>query len=92
VPYIVLHDFIEKEHENTHYKKGEIYPKEGFEANSKRVDFLLTDKNKYKKPFLKADEKKLSKSDGKNKGKVATVTNSNKVDNGRNSENPPSEK
>jgi hypothetical protein len=50
--YPVLNDFIEKFHEDKLYKKGEEYPKEGFEAEPKRVAFLQTDKNGYNKSFL----------------------------------------
>jgi hypothetical protein len=71
--YPVLNDFIEKFHENVLYKKGETYPKEGFEADLERVKFLQSEKNKYKIPFLgppveeekqvegPADEKKSNK-------------------------------
>jgi hypothetical protein len=50
--YYVLHDFIEKEHGNMLYKKGETYPKAGFQADPERVSLLQSNKNKYKKPFL----------------------------------------
>ncbi|NUK31041.1 hypothetical protein HT574_13380 [Parageobacillus sp. VR-IP] len=71
--YPVLNDFIEKYHKNTLYKKGEIYPKEGFDADPERVKYLQSEKNKYKIPFLgpaveeekqvegPADEKKSNK-------------------------------
>ncbi|PTY77357.1 hypothetical protein B5V89_14850 [Heyndrickxia sporothermodurans] len=59
--YKVLNDFIEKYHENTLYKKGEEYPKEGFKADPKRVAFLQTDKSKYKKAFLGPEIKKEEK-------------------------------
>ena len=70
--YPVLNDFIEKYHKNTLYKKGEIYPKEGFDADPERVKYLQSEKNKYKIPFLgpaveekqvegSADEKKSNK-------------------------------
>jgi hypothetical protein len=50
--YPVLNDFIEKFHKNMLYKKGETYPKEGFEADPERVKYLQSEKNKYKIPFL----------------------------------------
>jgi hypothetical protein len=50
--YPVLNDFIEKYHKNTLYKKGEEYPKEGFEADPERVAFLQSNKNRYGVAFL----------------------------------------
>jgi len=50
--YPVLHDFIEKFHKGILYKKGEEYPKEGFQADPERVKYLQSDKNPYKKAFL----------------------------------------
>jgi hypothetical protein len=52
VGYKVINEFIEKEHENVLYKQGEVYPKEGFEADLDRVAFLQKSDNKYKKAFL----------------------------------------
>lgn len=48
----VLNDFIEKEHKDLLYKAGETYPKAGFEADPKRVEYLQSNKNVYKKAFL----------------------------------------
>ncbi|NEY20505.1 hypothetical protein G4D61_11115 [Bacillus ginsengihumi] len=50
--YKVLNDFIEKEHNNTLYKEGEEYPKQGFEADPDRVAYLQKKRNKYKIAFL----------------------------------------
>jgi hypothetical protein len=50
--YQVVNEFIEKNHENTIYKKGEVYPKEGFTADPERVTLLQSSNNDYKKPFL----------------------------------------
>ncbi|WP_078430478.1 hypothetical protein [Alkalihalobacterium alkalinitrilicum] len=50
--YEVINTFIEKEHKHITYTKGETYPKEGFEADPKRVKFLQSTKSKYKKAFL----------------------------------------
>ncbi|OAT73758.1 hypothetical protein [Parageobacillus thermoglucosidasius] len=59
--YPVLNDFIEKYHKNTLYKKGEIYPKEGFKADPERVKYLQSEKNKYKIPFLGPEIKENDK-------------------------------
>lgn len=50
--YNVLETFIEKEHENTEYKKGKTYPAEGFEADPKRVEFLQATHEEYGVAFL----------------------------------------
>lgn len=50
--YPVLNDFIEKYHNDALYKKGDLYPKDGFEADPERVKYLQSDKNQYKIPFL----------------------------------------
>ncbi|MCM3219656.1 hypothetical protein M3644_07535 [Bacillus cereus] len=50
--YQVLNDFIEKEHDDTTYKKGEQYPKAGFKSNDKRVKYLQSIENPYQIAFL----------------------------------------
>lgn len=50
--YLVLNDFIEKEHDGITYKKGEQYPKYDFKANSKRVKYLQSAENQYQIAFL----------------------------------------
>jgi hypothetical protein len=59
--YPVLNDFIEKYHKNTLYKKGEIYPKEGFKADPERVAFLQSNKNRYGVAFLGPEIKENDK-------------------------------
>ncbi|UOE54923.1 hypothetical protein [Cytobacillus oceanisediminis] len=68
--YEVIHDFYEKDHKNTLYKKGETYPKEPYNADPERVAYLQKDENEYKVAFLgneikKESKKKSSKSDSK---------------------------
>lgn len=76
--YPVLNDFIEKYHNGALYKKGDLYPKEGFEADPERVKYLQSEKNSYKIPFLghdveekqvegPTDEKKTSKNNTRKK-------------------------
>ncbi|MEJ9124566.1 hypothetical protein P4I92_12705 [Bacillus cereus] len=50
--YQVLNDFIEKEHDDITYKKGEQYPKVGFKSNAKRVKYLQSTENPYQIAFL----------------------------------------
>jgi|GEM_PF-1184967 len=64
--YRVLHDFIEKQHKNTLYKKGEEYPKEGFKADPERVAYLQSNQNPYQIAFLaSAVEEQESKEEEK---------------------------
>lgn len=39
--YTVLNDFSEKHHNNTVYRKGETYPKDGFKAKQVHQSFQL---------------------------------------------------
>lgn len=50
--YKVINTFLEKNHENLVYNKGDVYPAEGFEADPKRVTMLRSKRNKYKMSFL----------------------------------------
>lgn len=50
--YPVLNDFIEKEHDDITYKKGEQYPKAGFKSSVKRVKYLQSTENPYQIAFL----------------------------------------
>ncbi|CAM4400680.1 hypothetical protein BAMA_12585 [Bacillus manliponensis] len=54
--YKVLNDFIEKEHDNTFYKKGDMYPKEGFKEIARRVKFLQSIHSEYNVAFLEKSE------------------------------------
>ncbi|CAM4392369.1 hypothetical protein BAMA_15440 [Bacillus manliponensis] len=54
--YKVLNDFIEKEHDNKFYRKGETYPKEGFKMVAKRVSFLQSIHPEYNVAFLEKSE------------------------------------
>jgi hypothetical protein len=75
--YPVLNDFVEKYHKDTLYKKGEMYPKDGFEADPERVAFLQSDKNKYKIAFLGSAIEESKESDGEEK-KESNKTNTRK--------------
>lgn len=62
--YKVLNDFTEKIHGNTVYRKGDTYPKESFEADQKRIEFLQKVHPTYGVPFLDSpveEPKKLPK-------------------------------
>jgi hypothetical protein len=48
----VLHEFKEKEHENNIYGVGDTYPKEGFNADEKRVSYLQGVHPEYRVRFL----------------------------------------
>ncbi|UII56708.1 hypothetical protein LS684_04380 [Cytobacillus spongiae] len=53
--YTVLNTFQDVEHEVL-YKKGEAYPKNGYETDSDRIKHLLAVHKKYKKAFISSDE------------------------------------
>lgn len=48
----VVNLFKEKEHNDHVYSPGDVYPAEGYEANSERVKFLSQVHQKYKKIYL----------------------------------------
>lgn len=48
----VVNVFKETEHDGHIYSVGDVYPAEGYEADSKRVEFLSQVHPKYKKIFL----------------------------------------
>lgn len=54
--YKVLNDFMETNHNNTVYRKGDEYPKEGFNANPSRVSFLQKVHPTYGLSFLEVPE------------------------------------
>lgn len=60
--YVVNNEFIEKEHKNTLYRKGDTYPKKGFKADPDRVKYLQSDDNEYKTVFLGEEVKAAGKS------------------------------
>jgi hypothetical protein len=84
VGYQVINEFIEKEHENVLYKQGEVYPKDGFQADPERVSFLQTSNNRYKKAFLGHELIEEEDTDGK----VSEVDSEqfNEVDNTKSTE------
>jgi hypothetical protein len=52
MPYPVLNDFVEENHNGLTYEKDELYPKTGFEADPERVAFLQKKHKKYNVAFL----------------------------------------
>lgn len=50
--YKVINEFIDKEHKDTLYKVGDIYPKKGFKVKKDRVTFLMKKHAEYKVAFL----------------------------------------
>lgn len=70
--YRVLNKFQEKHHNNTIYEKGEVYPKEGFEVDTERVEFLQKVHPEYGIEFLEIpkDEKRKEETPKKAKRKA----------------------
>lgn len=66
--YNVVNDFKEKNHKGHVYRKGDLYPAKGFKADSKRVSFLQSKDNDYKKAFL-GEEVKTEKVEKKEQTK-----------------------
>lgn len=55
--YKVLNTFKENEHDGFVYQEGKSYPKEGYKADPKRVEFLQKKHPEYGVAFLETPEK-----------------------------------
>lgn len=49
--YKVTNDFIDTTTSH-HYKKGDVYPADGFSHDAERVTFLMKKHDKYKRAFV----------------------------------------
>lgn len=65
--YKVEHDFVDTN--SHHYKKGDVYPAEGFSLDNDRAEFLLTEHPKYQRAFL-SDKNATKKEEAKAKAKA----------------------
>lgn len=64
--YKVLNTFREKEHDDHVYKKGQLYPAEGYEATKKRVEYLQQKNDEFDgKIFLETPKEEDDKKDEK---------------------------
>ncbi|MGF3103657.1 hypothetical protein [Rossellomorea sp. DUT-2] len=54
MPYKVINTYNDTEH-NVLYKKGDIYPKEGYEENPERIKSLQSIHPTYKRSFIVAE-------------------------------------
>ena len=50
--YKVINDFIERNDGNTVYRKGDPFPREGYNPSDERVAVLSSENNAYKKAFI----------------------------------------
>lgn len=50
--YKVINDFIERNDGNTVYRKGDPFPREGYNPDDKRVAVLSSENNSYQKAFI----------------------------------------
>ena len=50
--YVVIVTFADLQDNNYIYNKGDEYPRNGYSPSPERVDELLTDKNRVKKPLI----------------------------------------
>lgn len=71
--YKVLNGFMEKKHNNTVYRKGDIYPQDGFKADLERVNFLQEVHPTYGVPFLEKPKPVITEPDEPKKPKRGTV-------------------
>jgi hypothetical protein len=62
--YTVIHNFNDTEDGNYSYRVGKEYPRVGYTPKKERIDLLLSNKNKLKKPLI---EVKSIKSEEENK-------------------------
>lgn len=51
--YKVIVDFADLQDNNYRYHTGDIFPRKGIEVSAERLDELLTDKNRRRKPMIK---------------------------------------
>lgn len=56
--YKVIKTFKETKHDGRIYNIGDVYPADGFKLTKTRADELVSNKNKYKTPFLTELKKK----------------------------------
>lgn len=56
--YKVIHQFLDLNDENHHYKVGDAYPRNGKRASAKRVAELSGSENKIGKPLIEKVEVK----------------------------------
>ncbi|MBU5214566.1 hypothetical protein [Heyndrickxia oleronia] len=56
MPYQVINDFRDKENNNILYRKGDVYPEEGYEPTKERIEELLSDHPVYKQIFIEKVE------------------------------------
>ena len=54
--YKVIHQFLDLQDGNHHYKVGDTFPRNGKKATAKRIKELSGTDNKIKKPLIKAVE------------------------------------
>lgn len=50
--YKVINDFIERNDGNAVYRKGEPFPREGYNPSDERIAVLSSKNNAYQKPFI----------------------------------------
>jgi hypothetical protein len=60
--YKVIADFTDLRDNNHLYKTGDVYPREGYSANDKRIAFLAGKDNLMGKPVIAEVQKKERKS------------------------------
>lgn len=59
--YRAIEYFTDLQDNNYPYNKGDIFPREGFAVDSKRIEYLAGYENKQHRPVIKIVEEKSSK-------------------------------
>lgn len=52
--YRVITNFVDLQDNNRLYRTGDVYPRDGFTVNQKRLEELLSDKNRKHTPVIEA--------------------------------------
>ena len=59
--YLAVTSFTDTQDKGYKYHTGDKYPRAGYQPTAKRIDELLTDKNRRHTPMIKAEEEETPK-------------------------------
>lgn len=65
--YKVVNDFIDAYQAGTSYKKGDEYPKDGYEVTKERLEFLSSEHPEHKQVFIEEVKQTSKKNTTSNK-------------------------
>ena len=61
--YLALTSFTDMQDKGYKYHTGDKYPRAGYQPTAKRLEELLTDKNRRRTPIIKAEKEEAPKAD-----------------------------